>query len=247
MAAAILTDDAFLGGRLNLLQPKSGFRSGLDAVMLAASVPVKPRQLVCDVGAGAGAALACLAARVPDLQLAAVEIDPDLASLAMQNHARNGLTGSLVVHEADVLERARSVPRQAFHHVMSNPPFHDSARGTLAPERAKARAKTLDGNGLVMWLRFCRALVRPKGTVTVILPPAQLAAAISALTRDGLGGVVIPLWPKAGVPSKRVILRVLVNSSAPLQLLAGIVLHEDDGRATLIADQILRGGGALTT
>jgi tRNA1(Val) A37 N6-methylase TrmN6 len=247
MAAANLTDDAFLGGRLNLLQPKTGFRSGLDAVMLAASIQAKPRQHVCDVGAGAGAALMCLAARVPDLEASAVEIDPVLADLASQNHVRNGLTGSLIVHEADVLMRPRSVPRQAFHHVMSNPPFHDAARGTPAPERAKARAKALDGDGLLAWLRFCRALVRPKGTVTVILPPAQLPAAMTALTRDGLGAVVIPLWPKAGVPAKRVILRVLMNSSAPLQLQPGLVLHEDDGRATSIAEQILRGGGALTT
>jgi tRNA1(Val) A37 N6-methylase TrmN6 len=247
MAAANLTDDAFLGGRLNLLQPKAGFRSGLDAVMLAASILAKPRQHVCDVGAGVGAALMCLAARVPDLEVSAVEIDPVLAALATQNHVRNGLTGSLIVHEADVLMRPRSVPRQAFHHVMSNPPFHDAARGTLAPERTKARAKAIDADGLSAWLRFCRALVRPKGTVTVILPPAQLAAAMSALTRDGLGGVVIPLWPKAGVPAKRVILRVLMNSSAPMQLQPGLVLHEGDGHATSFAEQILRGGGALTT
>lgn len=247
MAAANLTDDAFLGGRINLLQPRTGFRSGLDAVMLAASIPAKPRQHVCDVGAGAGAALMCLAARVPDLEAAAVEIDPALADLAAQNHVRNGLTGSLVVHEADVLARPRAVPRQAFHHVMSNPPFHDVARGTRAPERTKARAKALDGEGLAAWLRFCRALVRPKGTVTVILPPAQLPAALAVLTRDGLGAAVMPLWPKVGVPAKRVILQVLVNSSAPLQLQPGLVLHEADGRATSIAEQILRGGGALTT
>jgi len=247
MAAANLTDDAFLGGRINLLQPRTGFRSGLDAVMLAASILARPRQLVCDVGAGAGAALACLAARVPDLQLAAVEIDPDLAALATLNHARNGLTGTLIVHEADVLQRPRSVPRQAFHHVMSNPPFHDTARGTLAPERTKARAKALDGEGLAIWLRFCRALVRPKGSVTVILPPAQLAMAIQALTHDGLGAAIIPLWPKAAMPAKRVILRVLMNSSAPLLLQPGIVLHAEDGSPSPIAGQILRAGGALTT
>jgi hypothetical protein len=34
-----LSDDAFLGGKLQLLQPEKGYRAGIDAVLLAASVP----------------------------------------------------------------------------------------------------------------------------------------------------------------------------------------------------------------
>ena len=33
-----LTDDAFLGGQLRLLQPRKGYRAGVDPVLLAASV-----------------------------------------------------------------------------------------------------------------------------------------------------------------------------------------------------------------
>ena len=247
MAAANLTDDAFLGGRINLLQPGAGFRSGLDAVMLAASVQARPNQHVCDVGSGAGVALMCLAARVPNLHLAAVEIDPALAALASQNHERNRLSGAIDVYEADVLQRPRSIPRQAFHHVMSNPPFHDTGRGTIAPEKSKARAKALDTNGLLQWLRFCRALVRPKGMVSVVLPPAQLATALEALCADGRGAAIIPLWPKEGEAAKRLILRVTVGANKPLQLEQGIVLHGHDGKPGAAAEQILRGGGALTT
>ena len=39
---AALTDDAFLGGELQILQPESGYRAGLDAVMLAAAVAGQP-------------------------------------------------------------------------------------------------------------------------------------------------------------------------------------------------------------
>ena len=37
----ILTHDAFLGGQLTLAQPVSGYRAGVDPVILAASVPAK--------------------------------------------------------------------------------------------------------------------------------------------------------------------------------------------------------------
>ena len=57
------TDDAFLGGALQILQPKSGYRAGLDAVMLAAAVPAAAESpmRVLDVGAGVGTAGLCLA------------------------------------------------------------------------------------------------------------------------------------------------------------------------------------------
>jgi tRNA1(Val) A37 N6-methylase TrmN6 len=32
------TDDAFLGGQLRLLQPGTGYRAGIDGVLLAATV-----------------------------------------------------------------------------------------------------------------------------------------------------------------------------------------------------------------
>ena len=35
------TEDGFLGGRLSLLQPAKGYRAGIDAVLLAASIPAR--------------------------------------------------------------------------------------------------------------------------------------------------------------------------------------------------------------
>ena len=35
-----VTDDAFLGGALRILQPEQGYRAGVDAVLLAAAAKV---------------------------------------------------------------------------------------------------------------------------------------------------------------------------------------------------------------
>ncbi|PCH69375.1 MAG: methyltransferase, partial [Rhodobacteraceae bacterium] len=58
-----LTWNAFLGGRVQLLQPQSGYRAGVDPVLLAAAVPGRAGQSVLELGCGAGAASLCLAAR----------------------------------------------------------------------------------------------------------------------------------------------------------------------------------------
>lgn len=240
-----LTDDAFLGGRVQAWQPAQGFRAGLDSVTLAASVPARPKENVCELGSGVGVASLCLAARVGDLAVTAVEIDEDLAALARANGERNRTPLSVVV--ADVLKRPRTLARQSFHHVFTNPPYHDIGRGTRAPQAAKARATSAHTHDLVTWLRFARALVRPKGTVTAILPPEQLPLALQALAADGQGSEIFPLWPKPGAPAKRIIIRTRMNSKAPLQLHAGLVLHTTAGKPSSEAEAVLRHAAPLFT
>lgn len=57
--------DQFLGGRLMVAQPKTGYRAGVDPVLLAASVPAVRGESVLELGCGVGVASLCLAARVP--------------------------------------------------------------------------------------------------------------------------------------------------------------------------------------
>src|SRR5471032_1480038 len=83
--------ETFLDGQVRVEQPQSGFRSGLDAVMLAAAVPARPGQAALELGAGAGTASLCLAHRVPHVIITGVEIAADLAGLAGRNAAVNGM------------------------------------------------------------------------------------------------------------------------------------------------------------
>ena len=61
---ADITEDAFLGGRLRLRQPRSGHRSGHDAILLAAATAAREGDRVVEFGAGVGAAGLALAKRI---------------------------------------------------------------------------------------------------------------------------------------------------------------------------------------
>src|SRR5215204_7046825 len=88
-----ITDDAVLGGRLRLRQPRHGHRVGHDAILLAAAGAASTRHAgapstrlhVVELGAGVGAAGLALARRVGGLTVTLVEIDPVLAALAAEN------------------------------------------------------------------------------------------------------------------------------------------------------------------
>ena len=88
-----LTDDAFLGGGLRILQPEAGYRAGIDAVLLAAAAPVgaSRKELVLDVGAGVGVVGLAVAHRAANAHVTLIEREPLLADLARQNIFRNNL------------------------------------------------------------------------------------------------------------------------------------------------------------
>ncbi len=235
------SEDRFLGGALVVRQKRDGFRSGLDAIVLAAAVPALAGEDVLELGAGAGTACLCLARRVPAVRVKGMEIDPELAGLAQENARDNGLSDRVSFAAADVF----ALPvcfRRPFDHVFCNPPFHDEA-GELPPDPARARALH-DGGTLHTWLAAGMKRTVSGGTFTTILRADRLGEALAALPDRGV--TLFPLWPKAGVAAKRVILQAQQGSRTPVQMLAGLVLHEADGKYTAEADAVLRGGGALS-
>ncbi len=245
-----LTDDGFLGGRLRVLQPEKGYRAGIDAVMLAASVSAKAGDKVLDVGAGVGVASLCLASRCSGATVTGLEIQASLVATAHENTERNSLSAQVKVVEGSVGEKAaklaeKGVTYGSFDHVMTNPPFYDTEKVWDSPNDSKAAAHALDDIPLSEWLRVSCAMAKPKGTVTIIHRADALPELLKGV-EGKLGGLIaFPLWPAAGKDANRILLQGIKGSRAPFRLAKGLVLHEEDGGFTVEANAILRDGAAL--
>ena len=232
------SEDRFLGGRVLVRQPKDGFRAGLDAVMLAATVPARPGETALELGAGAGTASLCLAQRIENLTIAGLEIDERLANMANTNAAANGMDGRVSFLAGDALDPPEAL-RRPFDHVFCNPPFHE---GEVSPDPARARA-LLDEGRLADWLAAGLKRTVSGGAFTVILRADRLGEALATLPHRGV--TVFPLWPRADVQAKRVIVQVRNGLHAPLAILSGLVLHDANGGYTHEADAVLRDGASL--
>ncbi len=230
-----------LGGRVRHDQPASGHRTGIEPVLLAASIPARPGERVLEGGTGSGAALLCLAARVPGLTGIGVERDAAVADVAAGNVAANGFSGLTIV----VADLADARLEGKFDHALANPPWHDPA-GTASPDPARAAARRAGPELFALWARRLAAPLRHRGTLTLIVAAAAVPACLAALAAAGCGGpAVLPLWPRAGVAAKLVLLRGVKDSRAPFRLLTGLVLHAPDGAFTPEASAILRAGAPL--
>lgn len=238
------TEDTLLGGRVRLRQPQVGLRAGLDAVLLAASIPARPGQVVLEGGCGSGAVFLCLLARVPGLRVLAVEREPALAALARRNAALNGVAEQVTVIEGDIADPGllRGQPRP--HHAFANPPYWPG--GTAPPARLRAAA-THEGTGpgLPEWAAALAAPLAHKGSLTFVLPAARFAEAAIGLHQARCGGVaLLPLWPRAGQPARRVLVQGRKHSRQPDWLHPGLVLH-DEGGWTPGAQAVLRDAAPL--
>src|ERR1700733_197088 len=101
--ADMLTEDRWLGGRLILVQPKSGHRVGTDAALLVAAAGDAPPGPVGGGGAGGGGGGGARGQRNPLASVDLVEIDLELAGLAENNAARNELHARTRVMRLDAL------------------------------------------------------------------------------------------------------------------------------------------------
>ncbi|MDX2225470.1 MAG: methyltransferase, partial [Rhodospirillaceae bacterium] len=154
--AAKITEDTLLGGRVRLRQPAEGYRAAIDPVLLAAAVAAKPGQRVLDAGCGTGAAMFCLAARLPGVDVSGLELQPELAALAEQGVALNGLNARARVVVGDLAALPDLICAFPFDVVMTNPPF--GAEGTVSPDASVATAHHEGGLDLAAWLGQCLKL-----------------------------------------------------------------------------------------
>jgi tRNA1(Val) A37 N6-methylase TrmN6 len=244
------TDDAALGGRLQLLQKRRGHRFGHDAILLAAAVVARSGQHAVDLGSGVGAAGLALACRVPGLTVSLVEIDPELSALAAENIARNRMDGRVRAVTLDAGARAQAftaagLPPITADHILMNPPFNDAKRQRPSPDPTRRSAHMAEPALLATWLRAARRLLRPRGTLTLIWRADGLDFVLETLRRGFGGTTILPIHAARDQPAIRILVQTVKESRAPLALMPGFVLSDAPGRQSAEAEAILRGGGPL--
>jgi tRNA1(Val) A37 N6-methylase TrmN6 len=251
------TEDALLGGRLAIRQPAKGHRVGTDAILLAAAAPTEGVSRLVDVGAGVGAVGLALLARLGSAQADLVEKEADLAALAEENAARNGLQARTRVLRVDVAQahdrRALGLQDEAADLIVTNPPFFEARNVRVSSDAKRASAhvfakdSTTDGGlaPLETWIVASLSLLRPGGRFIIIHRPDALAQMLKAFARR-LGAIeILPIYPNAKADAQRLLVAGQKGAKGPTSLRPGLVLHEPTGAFTPLVQALHRGEAVI--
>lgn len=237
-------EDALLGGRVRLRQAVRGYRAGMDAALLAATVIAVPGQRVLDVGCGAGAVLCQVAARRPGVTLTGLERAAAAVILARMNVELNGIADRVEVVHGAIAGRPAPTPGAAFDWAVANPPFFDDPAAMRAPDASRAGAWMAE-DGLAAWLAYLSRSVR-EGGHAVVIHRAERLADILAGWGAAMGDIrVRPVHARPDRAAARVLVRATKASKAPVTLLPPLTLQTSDGAHSLEAAGLYRGESDL--
>lgn len=241
------TRDAFLGGMLTLSQPRTGFRAGLDSVLLGAAVSPERRKLL-DMGAGVGTAGLIALAHNTALSATLAELDASALAMAHDNIEANGFAARATAIAVDVTakgsdRRMAGLAENAYDSVIANPPFFGA--GTLATDSSRAAARHMDAAALDLWVKTAAGSAAPGAEVIFIYPAAALPGLLAAFDQRFGAITILPLLPRPGEAATRVLIRGIKGSRAPLTLLASRQLHVEGRDFAAEFDAIFRGTSRL--
>lgn len=247
------TVDAFHRGNFWLVQPRdAGHRAGMDALILAASVPSDFIGEALDFGAGAGAVGLALASRCAGARVSLVEQSHTMADFAAQSlayprnaHLRDRV--SLLVANVTLSGRARAAAGLADHScdfVLMNPPFN-AAIDRNTPDALRQEAHVMQDGLFEAWLRSAAAVTRPRGGLGIIARPASLPEILAALGGRFGAAEIVPVHPRADRPAIRIVVRARRAARGGLVLRPPLILHDNSNALSGRADAISNGRASL--
>jgi len=237
-----------LDKQLRLLQPAEGFRTSIDTVLLAAACPARNKERILDLGCGVGSAGLCVLHRTKETDLQGLDINEDMIEFAHKNAALNSMAERTKFEAISVNNYTERIKGRNvnFDHVICNPPYLESGTHIPSPVAGKAQANAQNAQTtLADWIACAHHALKPGGVFTIIQRADQTDLILKAMG-DKFGETqIIPLWPMAGRPARRVILRGRKNRKGGATLHPGLVLHQENGDYTAETENILRGRAVI--
>lgn len=171
-----LTRDVVSDGALVIQQSESGYRFGLDAVLLATDLPHVPLDgHVVDLGAGTGAVGLMVAKRRPDTTVEAIEVQPSLHDLLLLNIRENDLEERVAGLKGDVRQHQLLLSAHSADLVLMNPPYYRIGQGRVSPNRERAAAHQELHGSLRDFIVAAQYVLKPRAYLKLVLPPMRLS------------------------------------------------------------------------
>lgn len=224
-------DDLQLKG-LRLIQDKTGFCFGVDAVLLANFAKVKRGAKVVDLGTGTGIIPMLIAGKSEASEIIGVEIQEEVYEMATRSVRLNNLEDRVRIINADIKTIDKELEVHGYHVVTSNPPYMHMD-GIKNPNDKKAISRHEVLCNLEDVIRAASRLTMPKGKFFMIHRPTRLVDIIDLGRKYRLEPKQIQfIHPRANKAPNLMLVEFAKDGRPELKILDPLYVYGEDGNYT---------------
>ena len=200
-------------------QDRTAMKVGTDGVLLGAWAPIAPDATrLLDIGTGTGLIALMLAQRIIDnrlqstddrLQINAIDIDHNSIEQATENIQNSPFAQHITTHHTSLQDY---MPDQKFDAIVCNPPYFVSS--LKSPDAARTQARHTDTLSFDDLLHHSARLLRPDGSLSVVLPVNEGNQLIELAPKYGFTLThLTEVHPTPTAPPKRLLLQFVMQNS----------------------------------
>ncbi len=172
----------FLKGKLKIFQPEKGYRFGIDALLLAYFLRLKPGEKVLEACAGCGVVSLITLHRFPKSKVFTLEFDELLTKCLLLNAKENSFEERLFPLKGDVLNPP--FKDNFFDVIFLNPPYFKKGTGRESPYYFENLARREDASFLSKLIKALKKVLKNRGRLYLIFTAYRLAELIFLLKRE---------------------------------------------------------------
>ena len=223
---------------LKIIQNTEAFRFGMDAVLLADFVRLRPRERVGDMGTGTGILALLLSQKDMSCTFEAFEIQKEMAEMASRSVCLNSLDARIMVHCEDMRNAWRIVGREKLHAIVCNPPYGKKG-GTLTSETQTVSLARHETDCTIEDVcASCSAVLRNHGRAYMVFPAQRMLELVDAMRKFRLEPKLIRMvCAHADKPPYLMMVEAMKNAKPNLLWMPPLIVYNPDGSET---EEIMR-------
>lgn len=213
-----------------VIQDKSGFCFGSDAVLLSRFAKIKKGARVLDLCTGSGIIPVLLWGLCDLAGIDAVEIVPEVSDMAKRTMELNGLSDSIRVHEGDIKNVKEMFGPHAFDAVTCNPPYMNVGGGIVNPKDKLALARHEIACNLDDVVKAARSVLKPCGKLFMVHRADRMCDVITTFRKYAIEPKRLSVvYPSEGKAASLILIEGARDGKPQLKMESAIFMYDKDG------------------
>ena len=218
---------------LYLIQKKTGFRFGADAVLLAYFAKDIVSKKTLDLCTGSAVIPILLSAKTKTEQIFGIEIQKSIFDTAVRSVAFNNLENRIFLTFGDLKNAVSIYGKRQFDLITCNPPYIESGSGIQNPDDEKVIARHEVLCTLEDIIEASAQLLKHRGHLVLVHKPSRLADIIYLMRKSDIEPKRIRFIHKSqGAEPSLLLIDGSFKGGKELRIMPPLYLYNDSGSET---------------